>query len=214
MRYVVRPMPITLYVEPSFVSPYVCSCVVTLTEKKLPFEVRVLHADKGETRTADYMARTVTGRVPALEHDGFALGESTAIIEYLEDRFPETPVLPKSIAQRARCRQLLSWMRSDDTEIIREERTASSIFYAPIKTPLSDKARAAAAKLLAVSDRLIQKHQPNLFDAWCIADADLAFLLHRLIANGDDVPEHIVTWAKAQWQRPSVAAFVNVKRPG
>jgi glutathione S-transferase len=206
-------MTITLYVEPSFVSPYVCSCVVTLTEKKLAFNVRVLDAAKGETRTPEYLARTVTGRVPALDHDGFALGESTAVVEYLEEVFPETPVLPKAVPQRARCRQLMSWLRSDDTEAIREERPATSIFYAPTKTPLSERARTAAAKLVSVSDRLIQKHQPHLFDEWCIADADLAFMLHRLIANGDDVPEHVALWATEQWKRPSVAAFVNVKRP-
>ena len=40
----------------------------------------------------------------------------------------------------------------------------------------------------AVADRLVRDGHPRLFDAWCIADSDLAMMLQRLVANGDPVP--------------------------
>jgi maleylpyruvate isomerase len=52
----------------------------------------------------DYIARNPQGLVPALEIDGAVLTQSLAIIEYLEERFPEPPVLPADPLERARVR--------------------------------------------------------------------------------------------------------------
>ncbi len=51
-----------------------------------------------------------------------------------------------------------------------------------------------------------------LFGAWSIADADLSFMLHRLLLNDHPVPEHIAAYARAQWQRPSVQEYVTRER--
>lgn len=206
-------MGIVLHVEPHWVSPYVFACFVTLREKGLAFEARALDAPKGETRTPEYLARTVTGRVPTLVHDQFGLGESTAIIEYLEDTFPEPHVLPTPPQDRARCRQLMSWMRSDETAPIRAERSTHTMFYDRAKTPLSPEASKAATKLVEVVRRVIRPGAPNIFDAWSIVDSELAFLLHRLILNADPVPSDVQSWAQAQWERPTVRAFREIARP-
>jgi glutathione S-transferase len=87
------------------------------------------------------------------------------------------------------------------------------MFYAPSKVPLSDEARAAKDKLVRIAERLVPGGSASLFGAWSIADADLAFLLHRLILNGDDVPPRLRAFAAAQWARPSVRAFVERERP-
>lgn len=207
-------MAITLYGEPNFVSPYVFSCFVTLTEKGVPFELRMLDSSKGETRSDDYLARTVTGRVPSLVHDEFAMAESSAIVEYLDEAFPERPVFPKDRHARARCRQLMSWLRSDDTAPIREERPTTSMFYVPAKKQLSPKAKTAAEKLARVAERLLPGGSAaNLFGEWSIADAELAFMLERLILNDDPLPAPVRAWAEAQWKRPSVASWVDKDRP-
>ena len=46
-----------------------------------------------------------------------------------------------------------------------------------------------------------------------MVDSELAFMLHRLLLNGDAVPDRIATYARKQWQRPSVRAFVEHVRP-
>jgi glutathione S-transferase len=206
-------MSLTLHVEPRWISPYVFSCFVTLTEKRLPFDERVLDSDKDETRTSDHLVKTVTGRVPALVHGDFGLAESSAIVEYLDEAFPEIPVLPRDLRERARARQLMSWMRSDDTAPVREERSTATMFLGAPKRPLSEAGAGAASKLCEVASRVLRPNQANLFGAWCIVDSELAFLLHRLVSNGDAVPEHVKAWAEAQWRRPSVQAFVTHARP-
>ena len=77
-----------LWGERNFVSPYVFSCFVALREKRLDFELRTMSLDAGEHREGDYPARSLTGRVPALQHGDFWLAESSAIDEYLEELFP------------------------------------------------------------------------------------------------------------------------------
>jgi glutathione S-transferase len=206
-------MAIVLHIESKWMSPYVFACFVTLREKGIPFEVAELDSAKGETKATDYLAQTITGRVPALVHDGFGVAESSAIVEYLEDAFPEPHVLPANPRDRARCRQIMSWLRSDETAPLREERPTSTMFYTRADKPLSEAAKASATKLVEVASRLVRADRPNLFDAWSIADAELAFILHRLIMNDDPVPANVKAWAAAQWKRPSVRAFVEHERP-
>lgn len=55
-------------------------------------------------QTPDYVARNPQGLVPALEIDGAVLTQSLAIIEYLEECFPQPPVLPVDPLERARVR--------------------------------------------------------------------------------------------------------------
>ncbi|XLM19736.1 glutathione S-transferase N-terminal domain-containing protein, partial [Chromobacterium piscinae] len=61
-----------------------------------------------------YRAQSLASRVPMLVDGDFALSESSAIIEYLEDAYPDTVrVLPADPKARARARQLQAWLRSD-----------------------------------------------------------------------------------------------------
>ncbi|HEY8075421.1 MAG TPA: glutathione transferase [Labilithrix sp.] len=205
-------MSVVLNVEPQWISPYVFACFVTLKEKGIAFETSELDASKAQTREGGYLAQTITGRVPSLVHDGFAIAESSAIIEYLDEAFPAPHVMPRDVRERARCRQLMSWMRSDETAPIRAERPTSTMFFARAERPLSADAAAAAKKLGDVASRLVRPGRDHIFDAWCIADSELAFLLHRLVRNGDPLPEPVRAWAAAQWKRPSVRAFVERER--
>jgi glutathione S-transferase len=49
------------------------------------------------------------GQVPVLEHDGRVLADSTAIVRYLEERFPDPPLLPPEPAARAYCELVEDW---------------------------------------------------------------------------------------------------------
>jgi len=49
------------------------------------------------------------GKLPCLEHDGTFVGDSTDIAYYLEERFPEPPILPRDPAERALCHVLEDW---------------------------------------------------------------------------------------------------------
>ena len=62
---------------------------------------------RGEQKTPTHLARNPAGRLPVLElDDGSHLTESLAIIEYLEERFPEPPLIGSTPEERARVREL------------------------------------------------------------------------------------------------------------
>jgi len=210
--------PLTLHVDGFWNSPYAFAAFVALKEKGLPFSTREVNLHEQAQHQPDFQSRSITGRVPLLEHGDFRLSESSAIVEYLEDMFPApkyAAVLPASPRDRARARQIMAWIRSDLMPI-REERPTHTIFYQPAREPLSAAGRAAAAKLLAAASAFLASApdgQNTLFDTFTIADADLAMMLQRLIVNKHDVPPKLTAFATAQWQRPSVRAFVEHARP-
>src|SRR5271166_5547706 len=175
-----------LSVDTYWTSPYAFSAFVALKEKGLPFSVHPVALHLGEHRRPESVAASLTGRVPVLWHDGWTLSESSAIDEYLEDVFapPQYPPLfPKDARQRARARQLMAWLRSDLVPI-REERPTTTLFYEKMDVrPLSTAAQGSAARLLAVADALLSPERTTLFSRFCIADADFALMLLRLLWN-------------------------------
>lgn len=206
--------PLTLYVDSQYVSPYAMSAFVGLMEKGLPFETRTVDLAAGEQRAPEYLSISLSGRVPTLLHGTFALSESNAITEYLEDVFPGPAyarLYPREPRERARARQLQAWMRSDFMPI-REERTTAVIFLDHKSGPLSAAAQAAADRLFRAADSLIEGERDHVFGDWCIADTDLALMINRLLANGDAVPFKLARYAIRQWQRPSVQRWVKQVR--
>ena len=206
--------PFTLFGERRLDSPFVFTAFVALKEKRVPFETRLLDLAGGEQRTPEFAHQSLTGRVPTLETAGFSVSESQAIVEYLEETLPppaHPALLPSSIEGRARARQVLGWLRTDLTAL-RRARPSDSIFFERVTTPLDDAARKDRDKLVRVSTELLGS-QAAVTGDWCIADADLAFALMRLHANGDALPPVLTRYVEAQWQRPSVAAWTRLARP-
>lgn len=207
--------PLILYVDEFWNSPYAFAAFVALTEKQLAFQTREVKLHEQAHKAPEFQARSLTGRVPVLEHGDFRLSESSAIVEYLEELFPppqHVAMLPSSARERARARQVMAWIRSDLMPI-REERPTSTIFYEPARQPLTPVGRDAADKLVRVATALIPDGRSSLFGQFSIADVDLAMMLQRLIANGEPVPPKLRDFAAAQWSRPSVQAFVTHTRP-
>ncbi|MBV4507005.1 maleylacetoacetate isomerase [Pseudomonas sp. BW13M1] len=78
---------------------------IALALKGLDYQALPVNLLKGEQRGADYLALNPQGRVPALRlESGELLVQSPAIIEYLEEAFPQTPLLPRAPEARARVR--------------------------------------------------------------------------------------------------------------
>lgn len=87
-------------------SPYAWKVWLALEHKQLPYAFKLLSFDKGDTRTPEFLALNPRGKVPVLVDDGVALSESSAIVEYLEERWPERPLIPGTPAERANIRRL------------------------------------------------------------------------------------------------------------
>src|SRR4051794_29566018 len=104
-----RGMALALHVDDFFISPYAFSAFVALVEKGLPHRLVPVALQRRAQREPAFREHSVTGRVPLLEHDGFFLSESSAIVEYIEETFPEGPtLLPRTPRDRARARQIMA----------------------------------------------------------------------------------------------------------
>jgi len=77
---------------------------IALLEKGLQWETTWLDLPSGEHKKPEYLAINPVGKVPALIDDSIVVHDSTIINEYLEDKFPQPPLLPKDPAMRARAR--------------------------------------------------------------------------------------------------------------
>lgn len=201
-----------LYVGADFVSAFAMSAFVALKEKQLSFDLVTLDLKARENYQASYRDVSLTCKIPTLVHEGFALSESSAIAEYLEEVTPgHNKLFPLDIRQRARARQLQAWLRSD-LLVIRKERPADLIYFGKKDNPLSDEALAAVGRLFFVADRLLEEGADHLFGDWSIADTDLAIMLNRLLANGDQVPARLAAYVRRQWDRDSVRAWMDMAR--
>jgi len=91
---------------------------IVLAVKDVPYEYVAVNLapETLEQKTAEYAAVNAFRQVPVLElsHEGTTvrLGQSMAIAEYLEERFPEPPLLPKDPLQRAFVRQAVEIVNS------------------------------------------------------------------------------------------------------
>ena len=85
---------------------------IVLAWKGIDYEYRCIHLLKDEQNAAEYKELNPMGRVPALIIDGHNLGESVAIMEYLEETRKERPLLPADPIKRAVVRQLVEIINS------------------------------------------------------------------------------------------------------
>jgi glutathione S-transferase len=86
-------------------SPFLRSVEITLHEKGLDYQLNALAP--GEHKQPEYLARHPFGRIPAFEHDGFAIYETQAVLRYLDDVFPTPPLTPGNPRERARMNQVI-----------------------------------------------------------------------------------------------------------
>jgi glutathione S-transferase len=89
--------------------PYCARARIMLAEKGVEHEV--IEIDLSD-RPAWIYEKNETGRVPVIEEDAWILPESSVILEYLEERYPEPPLLPPDPADRALARVWI--FRHDD----------------------------------------------------------------------------------------------------
>jgi glutathione S-transferase len=173
--------------------PYCARARIVLEEKALAYEpVEIDLSD----RPAWIYDKNPRGRVPVLEDEGLVLPESLAIMEYLEERYPEPALLPVDAAERALVRVLFA--RFDDL---------SDAYYDARRGTDPD----APARLDAELDKLdaILAEQTYLAgDEYSVADiAYVPWILRAETLLGLDVRRRdgLAGWLARLEERPSIA---------
>lgn len=88
-------------------SPFSRKVRLVLTEKRLPFELQL---EKVWERSPGYIALNPANTVPTLvEENGLVIPDSGVICEYLEEAYPDVPLLGVTLAERVEIRRLVAW---------------------------------------------------------------------------------------------------------
>ena len=100
-------MAITFYYGSG--SPYAWRVWLALEHKRLPYDFRLLSFSAGDLTKPEFVKLNPRHKVPVIEDDGFALYESVAILEYLEERYPKQggALFPADLQRRAIARRLI-----------------------------------------------------------------------------------------------------------
>ncbi|MDP3735763.1 MAG: maleylacetoacetate isomerase [Hyphomonadaceae bacterium] len=86
---------------------------IALNLKGVSYKTVGVHLLKNENTSPEHLARHPSGRVPILEIDGHRIGQSMAMIDYLDETRSNPPLLPKDPAARAHVRDLKDQIVAD-----------------------------------------------------------------------------------------------------
>jgi glutathione S-transferase len=197
------------------ISNYHNKVLIALLEKGIPYEE---DANVRPSQKDDYVAKSPLGKVPYVEVDGARLIESAVILEYLEDAYPQKPLLPKDPLARARARELVTVIELH-LELVARRLYPAAFFGGTI----SDGAKEAvekdlakgvrALKALAKFDPFIAGPEFGLADCAAAVHLPLVSLSTKLTYGRDflaDLPQ-VKPYLKMLGERPAIAK-VNADR--
>jgi glutathione S-transferase/GST-like protein len=198
-------MTLTLYTAPT---PDGYKVSVALEEMGLAYEVAALDLQKGEQKTAAYLAINPNGRVPALVDDGFAIFESGAILLYLAEK--TGLLIPADIQGRSRVVQWLMFQMGGIGPMMGQ----ANVFYRyfPEKIPAAiARYQNEGRRLFAVLDHQLATHE---FLAGEFSIADIANWCWVRTAKWSGIETeglvHLLRWKAAIAARPAVQRGIMV----
>jgi len=131
------------------VSNYYNKVKLVLLEKGIPFSEELNWASKDEAT----LACSPLGKVPFIVTEHGALCESAAIVEYLEDAFPERPLLPADPFARAKLRELIVFMELH-LELVCRRLYAQAFFGGTVAPEVIEAVRKELTRNVAAFGRL------------------------------------------------------------
>jgi glutathione S-transferase len=160
-------------------SPFSWRVHLALEHKRAEFTARLISFDKNEHKSPEFLALSPRHQVPVITDDGFALYESGAIVEYIEERFPEGPALfPGELRERALVRQ---WVHETSSTVAAEgEVLVHEIFYKPEPAKRNRQRIFDAHTALALE---LERIEARLSGEWLVGPLSAAdFTLYPFVA--------------------------------
>ena len=177
-----------------------------LLEKGVPFEEELVWSSKDESM----LARSPMGKVPFIEVDGQTVSESQAIAEYIEEAYPEKPLLPRDLLARAKVRQLTVFLDLH-VELVARRLYAEAFFGGKISDETKQQVEKALPKGLKALMRLakfapfIAGPEFTLADCAAIQHLPLVTMATKRIYGRDFMEPHpqVAAYLKAMSERPA-----------
>lgn len=161
-------------------SPYSWRVWLALEHKQAPYNLKLISFSDGDLKKPAFVALNPRSRVPVVTDDGFAVYESAAIVEYLEERFPSDThrLFPADIKARATARRLIR--EADEYAARALETMVDQVLFTPRDQWREDVIRAGADAFVAELGRLEAYLPAERYMVGAVSAAD--FTLYPLIA--------------------------------
>jgi glutathione S-transferase len=202
--------PITVYSVPG--SPFLASVLFVLEERQAPHSFVPLQL--GEVRQPAHLARHPFGRMPAIEHDGFGLYETQAILRYIAEVFPGAPLVPGDPRAQARMNQLIGlndwyFFPKVAAVVVFERLIKPRLLGQPTDEAAVASAQPMAATCIAEIARLMDGQAYMAGEALSLADLHLAPQLHYFALTPEgagllDRHRPLGDWLARMRQRPAM----------
>lgn len=195
---------ITIHHHPD--STFARRVAIAMIEKNIPHEKVLVDMAARAHRSPAYVALNPYGRVPTLVEDDFVLYESTAILDYLEARFPAPALVPADARGRA---LVTKHMKLCDIQLARQ---AGTIIFPKRFLPAARWNRDAMALAKAEIETHLAILEPQLSgrsylvaDAYSLADLCYTPFLQFLPLMEITPPPAVAAWAARLLERPSAS---------
>ena len=187
---------------------------IVLAEKSLTYELIQIDLAQGDQRRPEFQRLNPFARVPVLVDEDTTVYDSTIIIEYLEDEYPEPPVLPTigSSALRARARLFEDFADASFTPQVGQ-------LMAEMARAEGERDQARLQRLHRLIERALDYLNHELtgqqFLAGDFSVADIGFV-PRVLVLGDLGIEasinrpNVDAWIKRMLERPSIQSLQGV----
>src|SRR5512140_96957 len=154
-------------------SPYGWRVWLALEHKGIPYNLKILSFQAGDTRKPEFIAINPRHQVPTIVDEGFSLWESVPIMEYLDEKFPGAAKLyPGDARERARTRRLVreveEYLGNEGMSIIAEE-----FFFSGDGEPDMAKVEKARIKVAEEFDYLAKELRGHFFSGAQVTAADI-----------------------------------------
>ncbi|HXG53496.1 MAG TPA: glutathione S-transferase family protein [candidate division Zixibacteria bacterium] len=183
---------------------------VVLEEKRLPYETVPIDLRKKEQKTPGYLKINPYGKVPALVDGDTVVYESCIINEYLNEKYPDPPLMPADFGRRARVRILVDYGLTQMETAYQRLRSEAMKDEKERNPAALESARAEVRTLLERFETELGD-KPYLAGEFSLADADLIPRLLRL-ENFGALPHgslpRLGDYLRRMKARPSVKAIL------
>ena len=183
---------------------------VVLAEKNLPYEIVPIDLRKQEQKAPEYLKLNPYGKVPVLTDDTTVLYESLIINEYLEEKYPNPPLMPKELGKKAKARILVDYGMAHFDSPYQKLRMELTKDPKEQNQQVIDSAKSDLKKLLQRFENEIGDQQYLMGD-FSLVDADLIPRFTRLEGFGilpDPSLPRLSKYMERMKARPSVKAIL------
>jgi glutathione S-transferase len=180
---------------------------IVLAEKDIPFETIDIRANPSVKEDPEFLKASPNKTVPAIIDGDVYLSDAFDINEYLDERYPQNPLMP---AEREKRIEIRDWVKRYDKSLclkiglllIEELLKAKELQ----KDEVKGKLRADIHRGLQELDERLEKTGDYLFGVYTLADVSMTphlAALHRVNIEIGDETSNLKAWMQRMTQRPS-----------